>query len=460
MPPLPVTLPTGVPNWSFYGGPDMGGPNQIFGASYDAGGNLWVAGGRQGLYVLRPGATRFQELTMADGLRPYGYLFDGTTPPGDKYLEVISVSGAWAGTAFVGYQGKPPGPGELDCEINWDGPNPDPAIYKSGDADKVTLAADGKSISVVHYDISSGQGIVSTELRGREKLCDILRIRYDAANGRVWFAANHGFAMGDAAYAGTANCKWASTPEPPVPTQKTDPYSNDPGHFGCNGVREHVHPAITVQYNEDGSNCCRFMTGYYYGVSVDPVTKDVWFGGAARTTKFHYGSTGGDYSAAQSLTEDAPYISNRIDVWPDAVGEPQIPKPSERVDDLVSGTAALPDGTVWVSSFNWGIAHVDASGTVTARLTTADGLVSNRISALAADSGDGTIWAGANFGGGVSRRAGSGFVPYGQAIFGAAIADQGVVDIQSSMTPGGRRIVVAFGGNATTAGVVAVYSGP
>ena len=40
---------------------------------------------------------------------------------------------------FVGYQGMPPDAGELDCESNWDGPNPDPSIYKSGDADRVTL---------------------------------------------------------------------------------------------------------------------------------------------------------------------------------------------------------------------------------------------------------------------------------------------------------------------------------
>src|SRR5438093_872932 len=83
----------------------------------------------------RAGAARFERFTMADGLRPYGYMPDGSVPPGDKYLKVISVSGAWAGTVFAGYEGKPPGPGALGCEDNWDGPKPDPAIYKSGDAD-------------------------------------------------------------------------------------------------------------------------------------------------------------------------------------------------------------------------------------------------------------------------------------------------------------------------------------
>ena len=42
-------------------------------------------------------------------------------------------------------------PGVDGCEDNWDSPTvvPDPTIYKSGDADKVTLT--GSGISVVHF---------------------------------------------------------------------------------------------------------------------------------------------------------------------------------------------------------------------------------------------------------------------------------------------------------------------
>ncbi len=452
--PLPVTIPANTADWTFYG-PDQGLPNQVYGASYDAGGDLWVAGGTEGLFVLRPGDTSFTQLTMKDGLRPYGYMPDGSAPVGTKVLDVISVSGAWAGTVFVGYMGKPPAPGELDCESNWDGPNPDPSIYKSGDADRVTLTATG--IDVVHYDISSGPGLVGAELRGREKLCDIYRVRYDPANDRVWFGANHGFAMGAAHYAGTGKCQWDSTLDPPVPTQQTSPFDDEPGHFGCSGVLEHVHPALNG-YKADGS-CCAYLTGGYYGVAVDPVTHDVWFGGQMRTTKFHYATTGGDYFQAQSETEDPPYIANRIDIWPDLVEEPQIPTVAERVDDFVAGAAAMNDGTVWLTSFVRGLAHLAADGTVLARLTTGDGLVANKLWGIAADPLDQSVWVGPSFVGGLSRLK-DGNVTAITQVFGPDLIDEGVSDIQSWGQGASRKMVVSFAGNSTHAGAVAVYSGP
>ncbi len=453
--PLPLSLPPDTSEWTFYG-PAAGLPNQVYGASFDQGGNLWVAGGEEGLFVLRAGATRFDRFTMADGLRPYGYMPDGSVPIGTKYLKVISVSGAWAGTAFVGYQGKPPAAGALDCESNWDGPNPDPSIYKSGDADRVTLTATG--LDVVHYDISSGPGIVGGELRGREKLCDIYRVRYDPANDKVWFGANHGFAMGDAHYPGTGSCQWESSIDPTPPTQKTDPFSNEYGHHGCSGVMEHVHPALNG-YKSDGT-CCAFLTGGYYGVSVDPATHDVWFGGQMRTTKFHYASTGGNYYAAQSETEDPPYTSNRIDIWPDAVEEPAYPRVADRVDDLVSGAAALDDGTVWISSFKHGLAHLASDGSVIARVSTGNGLVSDKLSAIAADTGNGSVWTGANFGGGLSRLSGGSFTTIGPGVFGPDLINEGIDDLQSSGSGPGRRMVVSFSGDAAHAGAVGVYSGP
>src|SRR5207253_1384261 len=98
---------------------------------------------------------------------------DGT--PADPHpslaaTPVISVAGGPAGTVFVGYQGKD------HCEDAWVGDEGtdaskwgDPSVYKSGDADRVTLSGNG--ISVVHYDIFSGPGMVEKEIKGREKLC-------------------------------------------------------------------------------------------------------------------------------------------------------------------------------------------------------------------------------------------------------------------------------------------------
>ena len=452
-PRLPLQPPGQAADWTFYG-PDAGGPNELFGASLDDGGNLWVAGGEEGLFLLPAGASRYRRFTLADGLRPFGYMPDGSDPPGEKYLKVISVSGAAAGTVFVGYAGKPPAAGAVDCEDNWDGANPDPAIYKSGDADRVTLAPGG--LSVVHYDIFSGPGIVSAELRGREKLCHVLRIRYDRANQKVWFGANHGFAMCDANYAGPASCAWASSPSPP--SGSGDPLSNEYGHAGCSGVLEHVHPAING-LGADGS-CCNYLTGGYYGVALDPVTHDVWFGGQMRTTRFGFGSTGGDYYTAQSHTEDPGYAANRIDVWPDRVGEPNIPAPADRVDDVVSGAAAMSDGSLWLSSFAWGLAHLDASGRVTARLSSTSGLGADKFGAIAADPSDGSVWAGTRFGPGIVRLVVGAPALYGPMLFGDDLANEGVVDIQAAGTGASRKIVVTFPGDPTHAGAVGVYSGP
>lgn len=452
--PLPVSLPT-VEHWTFYG-PANGGPNRVFGASYDEGGNLWVAGGEEGLFVLRPGETHYQRFTMTDGLRPYGYMADGSVPPGDKYLKVISVSGGWAGTVFVGYQGKPPPTGEFDCENNWDGPRPDPAIYKSGDADRVSL--NGAGIAVVHYDIFSGPGIVGGELRGREKVCNILRIRYDKANDKVWFGGNHGFAMGEAHYSGNASCQWAATTSPPTPTQKTDPFSDEYGHKGCNGVQEHVHPALNALRN-DGA-CCVYLTDGYYGVALDPVTKDVWFGGHSRTTRFRYATNGGNYYQAQSETEDPPHISNRIDIWPDKVGEPAYPSVADRVDDVVSSAAVMGDGTVWVTSFVNGLAHLDAGGQVIARLTAGDGLVATKLSAVVGDPADGSLWVGPNSGGGLTRLKGGAMTQYNATLFGFDLTNQGVSDLQTFGSGGSRKIVVSFKGDTQHAAAVAIFDGP
>jgi Divergent InlB B-repeat domain len=427
----PPFVPT---DWTFYGA-QQGLPSQVLGVSADAGGNLWVAGGEDGLFVLRAGATTFQRFTMADGLRPYGYMQDGSAPPGTPYLKVLSVAGGPAGTAYVGYSGKPLNGDFYECEGNWDGPNPDPSIYKSGDADKVTLIGNG--ISVVHYDIFSGPNVVGAEPRGREKLCNVLRIVYDPAQDRVWFGANHGFAMGRASFQGAPTCN---------------------GQLDCAGVWEHVHPFI-CGYAPNNISVWTF-TGDYRGVAIDPVTHDTWFGGIHRTTKFHYATTRGNYWTAESQTEDPPYASNRIDVWPDKVQEPLCPHVSERVDDYVSGIAALQDGTAWVSSSYWGLAQLDGSGSVLGYVKTylQDQLATTQLSAAAADSIDRApgqsqgIWAGVQKGGGLVRISGGAVVLISSGTLGNKSP---VRDIQMQGTGPSRRVLIAFEN-----GVVGVYSGP
>jgi len=71
----------------------------------DRGGNVWVAGGKEGLFLLRSGHAHFERFTMQDGLQPYEYMPEGSAHPGQKYVNVISVAGGPGGTVFVGYAG-------------------------------------------------------------------------------------------------------------------------------------------------------------------------------------------------------------------------------------------------------------------------------------------------------------------------------------------------------------------
>jgi hypothetical protein len=481
VPPPAIPFPT-VANWTFLG-PQHGGPHDVFQVSADQGGNLWVAGGADGLFLLRPGATKFERFTMADGLRPYGYLPDGSDPVGPKFLKVIAVTGGSAGTVYVGYEGLP------GCEDAWDKPANRPGpngpglayVYKSGDADRVTLDASGK-LKVVHYDIFSGPNIVHNEMDGREKLCSIFRIGYDAKSGNLWFGGNHGFAWGDPSYAGNPTCN---------------------GSRSCSGVVEHSHPAFNGCTNDADCGPWAWITAEYRGISVDP-SGDVWFGGAARTTRFHWSAFGGSpanrFDAAASLSEDVGsgdkcpqnafpcFLKNRIDVWRDMKDESTntAPYPGQRVDDLVFGLVAMPDGSgVWVGSGYLGLRTLAADGspasdqssrlassyTYTKTFKDPDPRVppisvsypAAFVGALALDSLDGkTLWVGNRYGNGIDRldvgnpRADQ---HYALSVFGS-LANSWIEDIQMMGTGASRKVLVGFRQTGNTPGFVAIYSGP
>ena len=477
VPPPAIPFPT-APGWSFLG-PQHGGPHDVYQVSADQGGNLWLAGGADGLFLLRQGSTKFERFTMADGLRPYGYLPDGSDPVGPKFLKVIAVTGGPAGTVYVGYEGLP------GCEDAWDKPANRPGpngpglayVYKSGDADRVTLDASGK-VKVVHYDIFSGPNLVRNEMDGREKLCSVFRITYDSQGGNLWFGGNHGFAWGDPNYAGNPTCN---------------------GDRSCSGLAEHSHPAFNGCTNDTNCGPWAWITEDYRGISVDP-SGDVWFGGAARTTRFHWSAFGGPpagrFFAAASLTDDAGsgtscpqnafpcYVKNRIDVWPDLMGESttSAPYPGQRIDDLVFGMAAMPDGSgVWVGSGYLGLRRLapdgsllsDESGRVASSYqftqTFKDpgtGAISSAsypaayVGALALDSSDGTVWVGNRYAGGIDRL---GSTPaadrhYAFSLFGD-LSNSGIEDIQMMGSGAGRKVLVGFRQAGNTAGFVAIYSG-
>jgi hypothetical protein len=434
----------------------------------DEGGNLWVAGGSAGVFVQENGRGSFRNFTLADGLHPYGYLRgqiardygvpDGSPADRNPSLDatpVVSVSGGPSGTAFVGYQGKP------GCEDEWDNyggtlanhEQADPSVYKSGDADKVTLMGGG--IGVAHFDIYSGPGVVAGELLGREKLCSVWRILYEHGSNRVWLGANHGFALG---FADNAS------------------------------VWEHVHPSVNDVHGYA-------MTDAYFGIALDQVPHsdghgatvfDVWFGGMIRTTRFRFGEVGGDYWKAQPRTEyyatsypdgtsDAADISrdalaqagywNRMDIWPDPIGErwdplhgdwrsrePDKNNPADWNYDNVSGIAAMKSGYAWIGSSTNGLRLVDHDGKFAGDAT--QYLQGRQLGAVVRDPSDESVWIGYRDGHGVTRVMPDGsMLQYGEAALGAN-ARSAVWDIQIDASGAQRRVIVAF-----RRGAVGVYSG-
>jgi hypothetical protein len=447
-----------VPNsegWNFLQGAQGLASTQVNGASVDEQGNLWVAGGTAGVFVMRKGDAQFQQFGLADGLHPYGYLPDGGPADSDPYLEALSVAGGPAGVAFVGYNGKEPA-SHLDndrCESNLDNGTKDPAIYKSGDADKVSLLGNG--VSVVHYDIFSGPGVVADELTGREKLCNIFRVVYEHGTNNVWFGANHGFAWGHADFNGDPTCNGEYPGDP-----------KSPPHANCAGVWEHIHPAISGSAGE-------VLTGDYYGVALDLETPhDVWFGGIIRTTRFKFGTFGQDYYGAQQPTENDP--ANKFDVWPDAV--PNNPTKAQRKDDVVSGIVAMPPdstsingGSIYVSSFQWGVRHLARDGSFLNDVGVSD----SHVTALARDPDDGSIWVGhTGFGLGIDRIFPDGtVVNYGAAALGD-LSKMAVKDIQIDTftktvdtSVKGNRVIISMRCDLDTScnftsGAVAIHQNP
>lgn len=303
-----VSLPSAA-GWQFFG-PQHGGPRRAFGAAQDEGGNLWVAGGGDGLFLLTPGASGFRRFTHVDGLASY------TDFSGVNGNQVISVAGGPPGTAFVGYKGVHGGADELDPEY----------MVRSGDADKVVLL--GAGISVSHFDLRTPPGVSSTYPQGRDKIRDVFRILYDPSNGDVWFGGNHGIAM----FKGSSKA-----------------------------IHEHHHAAVNG-YLPSGSYT--LLSGDWYGLAMDPAG-DLWMGGGHRLARLKYASEGKSWYADMDPV---------IDVWPDAVasgGRPE-ERTDDFVQDLAvspDGTvwvASIPNSLAQVA--DGGVAHL-TSGLIDRKIT-------------------------------------------------------------------------------------------
>ena len=406
-----------------------GAPSRVNDVSADEGGNIWVAGGQEGLFLLRAGSSTFQRFGLSAGLHPYGSPATGSIT--SIYLNVLSVAGGAAGHVYVGYAGV------NGCEDEWDqnAANPDPNIYKSGDADHVWLTGGG--LGVAHYDIYTGPGIVASESRGREKLCSIYRIAYDGSHGNVWIGANHGYAWLNPSYMGSP--AYSGNDSPSV-------------------LQEHAHPAISGYLHDSSPPSADYLlTGGYYGLSLAG-NGDVWVGGIFRSYHCQGGDNGSGFWDCES--KDNAIYGHQLDIWPDRVKADAYPR--DRTDDYVTGLAVMPDGSVWASSRNraddgsvgpglgLGLAHLNADGSVSGYLT--EGFTNIHLTALAGDT-DGTVWVGSESG--LQR-----YNPTTGVMFhydGATVGGFGsdtVTNIQIDRNHVPRRVLVGF-----QSGAVGIYSG-
>jgi hypothetical protein len=406
-----IPLPT-LDHWQFYG-KAQGGPSQVMGVTADRGGNVWVAGGPDGLFLLRAGADHLQQFTTADGLDAY----PGVEQAPQRVFSVLSVSGGAAGEVFVGYQGVD------GCEDNFFRGSPQKWIYKSGDADRVRLTASGVQVS--HYDISSGPNPAASDptyrTLGREKLCTLYRILYDPVTQTVWFGANHGVALAE------------------VPSGT---------------VIEHTHPSIAA-YQTETSDYETLFTGDFWGLATTP-QGDLWLGGTNRSALFRWGTGGRDFWASDAWIETA---ANQLDVWPDAVQSGS--RPSTRTEDDISAFALMPNGSLYMGSFVWGLARLDPNGSLhylcdrrSNHSCSGTGLVDGSVASLARDRWDDSLWVGHSYGGLTRLQPGGNIIPFNGLILGAALVNLPVRDIQVDPSSPTRRVLVAF-----QSGAIGIYTG-
>lgn len=381
-PPQPIPFPE-AEGWEFFG-PQHGGPAQVFGVSSDAAGNIWVAGGRDGLFLLTPGATAFKRFTAVDGLA------DCSEFGLKETCAVSAVTGGPANTVFVGYHGAG---GDDESDPMW--------MQKTGDADRVVF--DGATITVArHYDISSPPGLYAEYPEGREKIRHIHRIVWDAPTGNIWFGGNHGVAL----YEASRDMVWEHQ------------------HATINGYKESAAA-------DPGGSSYVMMSGDWWGVALDPAG-DVWIGGAHRVAKLRYAAEGGQFWAMLDPT---------IDVWPDAKEDDA--RPEERTDDNVQ-EIVVDVGGVWIGGMQ-GLARLSSTGTIS--YVPAGQMVDPTVTSLEQDPQDGSLWVG-HLWGGMTRIQGGTYTHYSWTPFGKPLIDSVIPDIQSDMFNGQRRILVAFSGGA------------
>ncbi|ABC80925.1 hypothetical protein [Anaeromyxobacter dehalogenans] len=462
-PPPPVDPPAEVGGFTFYG-EAQGLTAEVSDASADEGGNVYVAGG-SALFVKRRDDRDFVRVDpAAAGLTanchdPAEIAVEAPQSPA-AVCPIISVAGAAAGAAVVGYRGVG---SDYDYDAEW--------ARRSGGADvvafdgtKVTLRrhvfiASPPGVICEHWDNSNYPQVPWNSVCG-ETWSDSTWVSGRRGKGRVVhrIVVNHdagrALSQGDV-YLGSSHAVLSILAAHPEQRGWLDYIKGDAAFADSFAVFEHEHPAIT---GSDG----RFLTGESTGLALDPVANVPWFSNEVRTASLpdyatmNRPSWNGWWGSMAPPTPHATFFG----------GDPA----DDTYWDNVSGLTFCDDGTLWVASAGKGIARVtiDRAKTVSdpanafsvQRIDLPAG-TGNQASAIACDPSDGSIWVGFGWGGFGRYKDGawlaSGTVPQGAP----KMAWNPVRSIQLDRWASPRIVYIAHGPSLKYGpGGVTVYAGP
>lgn len=279
----------------------------IIDANPDDAQNIWAANGET-LYLLRPGTTKFQAFTAADGLHigpftdPYG---------GANETRITAIAGGAAGQVYVGYYGyETEGDPFLDSE----------AQKELGNGDDVRLDAAGKlSITRLLFRCDAERGAGCWENRSPRR---IIYSHLGVAAGHSWWGFNHGVThvLGD--------------------------------DFG-----DHIHPE--VWYTPTSGTEGEEKLGEFYGLAPD-ADGNLWMAGryAVGLQPWNPRPHGDSPSADEWVSGYFTYAFT-TDTSDHSLGNEKGPYVARGYVENNRGAAVTPDGRVWFARLGGGLISWD-----------------------------------------------------------------------------------------------------
>jgi len=279
----------------------------IIDANPDEAQNIWAANGET-LYVLRPGSTKFEAYTAADGL----HIGPFTDPYGNaNETRITAIAGGAANQVYVGYYGY---------ETEGDPFKDTEAQKELGNGDDVQLAAGGKlAVTRLLFRCDAERGAGCWENRSPRR---IIYSHLGVAAGHSWWGFNHGVThvLGD--------------------------------DFG-----DHVHPE--VWYTPTSGTEGEEKLGEFYGIAPD-ANGNLWMAGkyAVGLQPWNPKPHGADPSADEWVSGHFIYAFT-TDTGDHSLGYEMGPYVTRGYVENNRGAAVSPDGQLWLARLGGGLVSWD-----------------------------------------------------------------------------------------------------